>query len=212
MSYFDEKDPLMEQYLELHTSKEPETLRLLRKETHQKTTQPHMLSGYIQGRALSLISKMLRPKKILEIGTFTGYATLCLAEGLHPQGKLVTLDTNEELAWLPKKYLKEHTQIDFQIKNALDFLKQNPQHWDLVFIDADKENYPEYLHLLLPHLDSGAVLLFDNVLWYGKVLDPNPKAKSTLAIQKLNREITQNPDLENVILPLRDGLHIVRKI
>lgn len=214
MSFFEEQCPEMDRYLENHTSGEPEILKRLRKETFQKTTQPHMISGYQQGRLLAILSKMSRPKKILEIGTFTGYATLCLAEGLDREGKITTLDVNEELAYLPKKYFAESEfsgQIDFQLKDAKDFLEETAEFFDFVFIDADKENYMTYFKLIKPHLKSGAVIVFDNVLWYGKVLEENPKKKATQIIKELNEAVTKDTDFENLILPLRDGLHLIRK-
>ena len=214
MSFFEEKCPEMDRYLENHTSAEPEILKRLRKETFQKTTQPHMISGYLQGRLLAILSKMINPKNILEIGTFTGYATLCLAEGLSADGKITTLDINEELAYLPKKYFEESEysgQIDFQLKDAKAFLKETDEFFDFVFIDADKENYVEYFNLIKPRIKSGAVVLFDNVLWYGKVLEEDPKQKSTQIIQELNDLIAKDEDFENLILPLRDGLHLSRK-
>ena len=214
MSFFEEQCPEMDRYLENHTSTEPEILKRLRKETFQKTTQPHMISGYLQGRLLAILSKMMNPKNILEIGTFTGYATLCLAEGLSPAGKITTLDINEELAYLPRKYFQESEfsgQIDFQLKDAKVFLKETDEFFDFVFIDADKENYVEYFELIKPRIKSGAVVLFDNVLWYGKVLEENPKQKSTQIIQELNDLIAKDEDFENLILPLRDGLHLSRK-
>ena len=214
MSFFEEQCPEMDRYLENHTSAEPEILKRLRKETFQKTTQPHMISGYLQGRLLAILSKMINPKNILEIGTFTGYATLCLAEGLSADGKITTLDINEELAYLPKKYFEESEysgQIDFQLKDAKAFLKETDEFFDFVFIDADKENYVEYFNLIKPRIKSGAVVLFDNVLWYGKVLEEDPKQKSTQIIQELNDLIAKDEDFENLILPLRDGLHLSRK-
>ena len=214
MSFFEEQCPEMDRYLENHASAEPDILKRLRKETFQKTTQPHMISGYLQGRLLAILSKMIHPKNILEIGTFTGYATLCLAEGLSTDGKITTLDINEELAYLPKKYFQESEysgQIDFQLKDAKAFLKETDEVFDFVFIDADKENYVEYFNLIKPRLKSGAVVLFDNVLWYGKVLEENPKQKSTQIIKELNAMIAKDEDFENVILPLRDGLHLSRK-
>ena len=214
MSFFEEQCPEMDRYLENHTSVEPEILKRLRKETFQKTTQPHMISGYLQGRLLAILSKMMNPKNILEIGTFTGYATLCLAEGLSSAGKITTLDINEELAYLPRKYFQESEysgQIDFQLKDAKAFLKETEEFFDFVFIDADKENYVEYFNLIKPRIKSGAVVLFDNVLWYGKVLEENPKQKSTQIIQELNDLIAKDEDFENLILPLRDGLHLSRK-
>lgn len=215
MSYFDEQLPEMDRYLEQHASSEPEILKSLRKETYQKTTQPHMISGYQQGRFLTIISKILRPEKILEIGTFTGYATLCLAEGLPKGGVITTLDINEELAYLPKKYFAESEfsqQIDFRIQDAKDFLKETNETFDLVFIDADKENYVEYFHSIKPKLKSASVVMFDNVLWYGKVLQENPKQKSTQVIRQLNELIAADEDFENLILPLRDGVNLLRKI
>lgn len=214
MSFFEEQCPEMDRYLENHGSAEPDILKRLRKETFQKTTQPHMISGYQQGILLSIISKLMQPKNILEIGTFTGYATLCLAEGLQKDGKLTTLDINQELAYLPKKYFAESEfsrQIDFKIKDAKAFLKETNSIFDLIFIDADKENYVEYFKLIKPKVKSGSVILFDNVLWYGKVLEENSKQKSTQIIQELNDMIAKDEDFENLILPLRDGLNLIRK-
>lgn len=213
MSFFEEISPEMDRYLESHASSEPDILKRLRKETFRKTTQPHMISGYQQGRLLSILSKMLQPKNILEIGTFTGYAALCLAEGLKKDGKIITLDINQELAYLPRKYFEESVfsnQIDFRLQDARDFLADNKTLFDLVFIDADKENYVEYLALIKPHLRSGSVVLFDNVLWYGKVLEENPKQKATQRIKELNSLIAQDEDFENLILPLRDGINLMR--
>ena len=186
MSFFEENCPEMDRYLENHASAEPAILKKLRKETYQKTTQPHMISGYQQGRLLSILSKMMQPKNILEIGTFTGYATLCLAEGLAKEGKITTLDVNEDLAYLPQKYFNESeysAQIDFRIQDAKVFLKETNEIFDLVFIDADKENYVEYFKLIKARLKSGSVVMFDNVLWYGKILEENPKMKSTQNIK-----------------------------
>ena len=215
MSFFEENCPEMDRYLENHASAEPEILKRLRKETFQKTTQPHMISGYQQGRLLSILSKMLKPEKILEIGTFTGYATLCLAEGLAKNGKITTLDVNEELAYLPKKYFAESEfseKINFRLQDAKDFLKETEEVFDLVFIDADKENYAEYFRLIKPKVKSGSVIMFDNVLWYGKVLEENPKQESTKKIKELNDLVAQDTDFENLILPLRDGVNLIRKI
>lgn len=213
MSYFEELHPEMDRYLEETASKEPEILKRLLKETFQKTTQPHMISGYLQGRLLSLISKMISPEKILEIGTFTGYAALCLAEGLQKEGKLITLDVNEDLAYLPKKYFSESefsSQIDFKLQDAKEFLRTSTETFDLIFIDADKENYAEYLQLVKPRMKSGSVLMIDNVLWYGKVLDGKGN-KQTEQIKLVNKLVAEDADFENVILPLRDGIHLARK-
>ena len=215
MSFFEENCPEMDRYLENHASAEPAILKKLRKETYQKTTQPHMISGYQQGRLLAILSKMMQPKRILEIGTFTGYATLCLAEGLSKEGKITTLDVNEDLAYLPQKYFNESeysAQIDFRIQDAKVFLKETNEIFDLVFIDADKENYVEYFKLIKPRLKSGSVVMFDNVLWYGKILEEKPKMKSTQNIKELNDLVAQDEDFENLILPLRDGVNLMRKI
>ena len=215
MSFFEENCPEMDRYLENHASAEPAILKRLRKETFQKTTQPHMISGYQQGRLLSILSKMLQPEKILEIGTFTGYATLCLAEGLKENGRLTTLDVNEELAYLPKKYFAEsefREKIDFRLQDAKEFLKETDEVFDLVFIDADKENYVEYFNLIKPKVKSGSVIIFDNVLWYGKVLEENSKQQSTKKIKELNDLVAQDQDFEDLILPLRDGVNLIRKI
>lgn len=214
MSYFEELDNEMDRYLEQTTSQEPEILRRLRRETYQKTTQPHMISGRYQGRLLAIISKILCPKSVLEIGTFTGYATLSIAEGLAKDGKIITLDVNEDLAYLPKKFFAESeyvSQIDFRLQDAKDFLKTTDETFDLVFVDADKESYVEYFDLLKPCLKSGAVVLFDNVLWYGKVLETAPKQVSTQKIKELNDKIAKDEDFDNLILPLRDGLNLLRK-
>ncbi|MBW8359483.1 MAG: O-methyltransferase [Weeksellaceae bacterium] len=214
MSFFEEQCPEMDRYLENSASAEPDILKRLRKETFQKTTQPHMISGYQQGRLLTIISKLMQPRKILEIGTFTGYATLCLAEGLQKEGKITTLDVNEDLAYLPQSYFAESEysdRIDFKIQDAKDFLKKTDEIFDLVFVDADKENYVEYFNLLKPKLKSGSVLLFDNVLWYGKVLEEHPKQKSTQKIKELNELVARDDDFENLILPLRDGVNLIRK-
>lgn len=215
MSFFEENCPEMDRYLENHASAEPAILKKLRKETYQKTTQPHMISGYQQGRLLAILSKMMQPKRILEIGTFTGYATLCLAEGLAKEGKITTLDVNEDLAYLPQKYFNESeysAQIDFRIQDAKVFLKETNEIFDLVFIDADKENYVEYFKLIKARLKSGSVVMFDNVLWYGKILEEKPKMKSTQNIKELNDLVAQDEDFENLILPLRDGVNLMRKI
>jgi len=214
MSFFEEVAPEMDRYLENHTSAEPEILRKLRRETFQKTTQPHMISGYQQGRLLTIISKMLRPENVLEIGTFTGYAALCMAEGLAEGGKLTTVDVNEDLAYLPKKYFAESeyaAQIHFKLQDAKEFLKETNEVFDLVFIDADKENYAEYFRLIKPKTKSGSVIMFDNVLWYGKVLEDHPKQKATQIIRELNDLAARDDDFENLILPLRDGVNLLRR-
>ncbi|MBA5247732.1 class I SAM-dependent methyltransferase [Marnyiella aurantia] len=214
MSFFEEQCPEMDRYLENNASQEPEHLKRLRRETYHKTTQPHMLSGYQQGRLLTIISKMMSPRNVLEIGTFTGYATLCLAEGLVPDGKITTLDVNDELAYIPGKYFEESphsAKINFIIQDALDYLEQTDEFFDLVFIDADKENYVSYWNLIKPRLRSGSVVLLDNVLWYGKVLADGPVDEATRQIIELNDLVARDSDFENLILPLRDGINLIRK-
>lgn len=202
-------------YLDQHTTGESELLIQLRRETYQKTTQPHMLSGAYQGRFLSLISKLIRPKNILEIGTFTGYATLCLAEGLAPYGKIITIDRNEELMYLPQKYFAESeyaSQIEVKIGNAMEVLDQLDETFDLVFIDADKGNYVNYFHKIIDKVNVGGVILADNVLWYGKVLEPtSPKDHDTKIIKEFNDMLASDPRLETILLPIRDGISLTRK-
>lgn len=213
MSFFEELSPDMDRYLESHTSVEPEILKKLRKETFQKTTQPHMISGIHQGRLLSIISKLISPKKILEIGTFTGYATLCLAEGLQKDGKLYTIDINEDLSYIPSKYFEQSeycNQIEFVLADAKQHVKTMEVTFDLVFIDADKDSYPEYLEIIKPKMRSGGIILIDNVLWYGKVLDENGN-KTTENIKRLNQLVAKDEELESVILPIRDGIYLIRK-
>jgi O-methyltransferase len=214
MSFFSELSPDMDQYLERHTSKESDLLVRLREETYKNTPQSHMISGIQQGRFLSVISKILSPDRILELGTFTGYATLCMAEGLAKDGKITTLDINEELAYLPQKYFAESEfseQIEFRLQDAREYLKNSDEIFDLVFIDANKSAYVDYFHLIKPRLKSGSVVLFDNVLWYGKVLEENPKSKMTKKIKELNEIATADEGFDGFILPLRDGIHFLRK-
>ena len=214
MSFFSELSPDMDQYLERHTSKESDLLVRLREETYKNVPQSHMISGIQQGRFLSVISKILSPDRILELGTFTGYATLCMAEGLAKDGKITTLDINEKLAYLPQKYFAESEfseQIEFRLQDAREYLKNSDEIFDLVFIDANKSAYVDYFHLIKPRLKSGSVVLFDNVLWYGKVLEENPKSKMTKKIKELNEIASADEDFDGFILPLRDGIHFLRK-
>ncbi|MBA5629511.1 O-methyltransferase [Moheibacter lacus] len=205
----------LENYLNQNTTPVSDLLNRLEKETFQKTTQPQMLSGAYQGRMLSLISKMIRPNRILEIGTFTGYATLCLAEGLQKTGKIITIDRNEELMYLPKKYFAESEfaeQIEIQIGNALDVLDELDESFDLVFIDADKSNYINYFNKVIEKMNSGGVILADNVLWYGKVLEESkPKDKDTIVLKEFNDLVANDDRVETIILPIRDGISLIRK-
>ena len=206
----------LENYLAQHSTAETDLLKKLEKETFQKTTQPQMLSGGYQGRLLSLISKLIRPNRILEIGTFTGYATLCLAEGLTPEGKIITIDRNEELMYLPRKYFAESEysqQIEFRIGNALDVLDDLNEKFDLVFIDADKSNYINYYEKVLGKMNPGGVILADNVLWYGKVLqETKANDKDTKILKEFNELTSKDPRVESIILPVRDGISLIRKI
>jgi len=205
----------LDEYLINHSEKEPELLGNLNRETNLKVLQPRMISGTYQGRLLSLISKIINPKKILEIGTFTGYSTLCLAEGLHENGEIHTVDINEELYDLQRKYFKKssfNNNITQHLGNALDIIPKLDHDFDLIFLDADKINYPKYLDILIVRLKKGGVLLSDNVLWDGKVLNEiSQKDKSTKAIVKYNKLLNSRSDMDSVILPIRDGITISRK-
>lgn len=204
----------IDQYAIDHTQDEPELLQQLTRETWQKVLAPRMSSGHYQGRVLSMISKLIQPKSILEIGTFTGYATLCLAEGMQANATLDTIDVNEELYDMQRSYFDASAygaQIKQHTGNALDIIPKLSKTFDLVFIDADKANYPTYLELLIPKLKSGAVILSDNVLWSGKVVEKvNSKDTDTKALLRYNKILKQHPKLETVLLPIRDGLTISR--
>ena len=204
----------LDDYVVSHSQKEPELLQQLSRETWQKVLAPRMLSGHFQGRVLSMISKLINPKNILEIGTYTGYSALCLAEGIQDNGQLHTIDTNEELYDLQRKYFDKSdygNQIHQHIGNALDVIPNIDMTFDLVFIDADKKNYPNYLEVILPKLKSGSVILSDNVLWTGKVIEPLVKGDlDTEALLRYNKMVNDHPKLETVLLPIRDGLTITR--
>lgn len=204
----------LENYVAQHSQEEPELLAKLNKETHQKILQPRMLSGHFQGRVLSMLSKIIRPKAILEIGTYTGYATLCLAEGLQPGGTLDTIDVNEELVDFQKKYFDASiykNQIVQHLGNALDIIPTLSKKFDLVFIDADKENYIHYFNLVVPMMHSGGIILSDNVLWSGKVVgEVKPNDKSTNVLVTYNKLLNEDDRVETVLLPIRDGLTVTR--
>lgn len=207
---------LLFDYATLHSSKEPKLLYQLRRETHQKILQPRMLSGPLQGRFLSMLSQLICPKKILELGTFTGYATLCLAEGLNPEGILHTIDKNEELVDFQNKYFeasgKRH-QIVQHLGPALDILPQLEGPFDLVFIDADKGNTIDYFEQCIEKVASGGLILTDNVLWSGKVLDTSQKGDlETEILKRFNNMVSRDDRVQTLLLPLRDGLTISRKI
>jgi predicted O-methyltransferase YrrM len=212
MNFLPEK---IEHYTEAHTQQEPELLAQLARETWQKVVNPRMLSGHVQGRFLSMVSHMLRPKRILEIGTYTGYSALCLAEGLAADGELVTIDVNDELQWIQDKYFglsPAGKKITRYFDNALTLLPAMDCTFDLVFMDADKENYLNYYHILIDRLPTGAVILIDNVLWSGKVTEAaTTNDVETSVLQQLNTLVTTDVRVQNVLLPLRDGLMMVRK-
>ena len=213
MDFISEK---LTEYISENSNKEPKILARLNQETHQKILKPRMLSGHIQGRLLSMISKMKSPSSILEIGTFTGYGTLCLAEGLKKDGKIFTIDQNEELLKIQNKYFEESGKRDKIIQltgNAKEILNDLNETFDLVFIDADKENYIEYFKLVSERLNNNGIIISDNVLWSGKVLDPSSENdEETNALVHFNKLLNEDKRFETVILPLRDGLSISRLI
>jgi predicted O-methyltransferase YrrM len=210
--HFISKD--LEDYVTNHSQAEPELLSKLNKETYQKIMQPRMLSGHFQGRVLSMLSKIIRPKHILEIGTYTGYATLCLAEGLAENGTLDTIDIEEELVDFQRKYFDVspwNDQIFQHLGDAVDIIPTLNKKFDLVFIDADKENYVNYFHLIVPMMNKGGIILSDNVLWSGKVLEEvKPNDKSTPVLLEYNQLLNTDPRVESVLLPIRDGLTVSR--
>lgn len=204
----------LEDYVANHSQAEPELLTKLNKETYQKIMQPRMLSGHFQGRVLSMLSKIIRPKHILEIGTYTGYAALCLAEGMQENGSLDTIDINEELVSIQNKYFEASpwkNQIFAHLGDALKIIPKLNKKFDLVFIDADKENYINYFHLIVPMMNKGGIILSDNVLWSGKVLEPiSEKDTSTQVLVEYNKLINDDARVETVLLPIRDGLTVTR--
>ena len=202
----------LNEYLINHSEKEPELLSNLNRETNLKVLQPRMISGTYQGRLLSVISKIINPKKILEIGTFTGYSTLCLAEGLDENGEIHTVDINEELFDLQRKYFKKssfNNNITQHLGNALDIIPKLDRDFDLIFLDADKINYPKYLDILIVRLKKGGVLLSDNVLWDGKVLNEiSHKDKSTKAIVKYNELLNNRSQHHHFLLSILIAHHL----
>jgi predicted O-methyltransferase YrrM len=206
--------PEIDQYADDHTSPESDLLHKINRETHLEVLKPRMLSGHLQGRLLSMISKLHRPHRILEIGTYTGYAALCLAEGLAEDGKLITLDKNEELERRVRGYFDESpfaSQIELLIGNALEIIPTLKESWDLVFIDADKENYLPYYEMVIENVSTGGLIIADNVLWSGKVADDSKQDHDTQKIREFNDTIQKDKRVENVLLPVRDGLMMIRK-
>ena len=206
----------LDNYIVAHSEQEPELLQQLTRETYQKILQPIMLSGPYQGRVLSMISKLIRPQSILELGNFSGYATLCLAEGLQKNDNLHTIDINEELVDFQRKYFDKSEygqQIIQHTGSALDIIPQLDETFDLIFIDADKPNYSNYFHLIIDKLNPGGIILSDNVLWHGKVVEPvGEKDISTKSILDYNQLLKSDKRIETVVLPIRDGLTISRKL
>jgi caffeoyl-CoA O-methyltransferase len=202
----------LQRYAEQHTTPENDLLKKINRDTHANILRPRMLSGHLQGRVLAMISQMIKPKRILEIGTYTGYSALCLLEGLDDGGKLITIDINEELEEKVRAYFEtSKDKIDFRIGNAINIIPTLTDTFDLVFIDADKINYTRYFDLVIDKVRPGGIILADNVLWSGKVLDKNPDG-DTRAINAFNQKIHVDSRVENVLLPIRDGIMMIRKL
>lgn len=209
-------DKALSVYAEKHTSPESALLGKVNRETHLEVLKPRMLSGHLQGRFLAMLSQMLQPKHVLEIGTYTGYSALCLAEGLAEGGLLHTIDINEELQARVQGYIAEaglENKVQFHVGKALDLIPDFDVAWDMVFIDADKPAYRAYYEMVLPRMRQGGILLADNVLWSGKVVAERKGKpdKSTAALLEFNAWVQQDDRVENVLLPIRDGLMMVRK-
>ncbi|PLX25164.1 MAG: methyltransferase [Salinivirgaceae bacterium] len=206
----------LDDYIKAHSEPENELLKELDRQTHLKILRPRMLSGHIQGRVLSMISNMINPQNILEIGTYTGYSTICLSEGLREGGRLITCDVNDEIETFTRSFLdrsQRANQIDYRIQDARELLKNNNIEFDLVFIDGDKRQYPEYYELVLPHVRQGGYLIADNILWSGKVIEDNDHPDEyTLGVLSFNEMVQNDNRVQNVIFPFRDGLMVIRKI
>jgi predicted O-methyltransferase YrrM len=208
-------DPAIEQYALTHTQPEPEILAQLNRETWLKVLQPRMLSGHMQGRFLSLMSHLIKPKRILEIGTYTGYSAICMAEGLAQDGKLHTIDINEELETMVQQYIEKaglNAKIEMHVGNAMEIIPELNETWDMVFIDADKENYLNYFNLIIDKVRAGGLIIADNVLWSGKILQvAAPNDEETKALQTFNEAVSADNRVESQLLPIRDGLMFLRK-
>ena len=204
----------LENYIEQHSQNEPELLAQLNKETYQKILLPRMLSGHFQGRVLSMLSKLIRPINILEIGTYTGYSALCLCEGMQENGVLHTIDIKEELIDFQRKYFDKSpwgNQIVQHLGEATAIIPKLNVNFDLVFIDADKENYINYFNLIVPKINKGGIILSDNVLWSGKILEEtHPKDLETKVLKEYNLLLKNDARVETVLLPIRDGLTVSR--
>lgn len=208
-------DEAIEEYARLFSDAPSDLLQSLDRETHARILQPRMLSGHLQGRYLSMISKLISPQLIVEIGTFTGYSALCLAEGLKPNGRLISIDINEELESFTRSFFDRSLyakQIDYRIADAQQELANIEGPIDLVFIDADKRNYAKYFDLVIGKMHPGGLILVDNVLWSGKIVDPTALDKSTNALREFNQKCMDDSRVEKMLLPLRDGLYMLRVI
>jgi caffeoyl-CoA O-methyltransferase len=209
-------DPQLEAYAVAHTAPEPPALKKLNRDTYAKVMMPRMLSGHLQGRVLSMLTKMIKPQTILEIGTYTGYSAGCFAEALPVGGKIITIDINEELEVMVRDFFKEagvENKVEYLLGNALEIIPKLKESFDIVFIDADKENYGAYYDLVFDKVNQGGYIIADNVLWSGKVLlEKQKQDKDTAAITEFNKKVHDDPRVENVLLPVRDGLMIARKL
>ena len=208
-------DKHLSDYCEINTTPESEVLAKLNRETHLKVVSPRMLSGHLQGRFLSFITKLQQPKLIIEIGTYTGYSALCLAEGLAENGKLISIDVNEETSAFAKSFIQKTdyaNKIELVLADAKDYIPTINEAIDLVFIDADKKNYLNYYHLVIDKLSKGGLIIADNVLWSGKITMPESVMdKETLALHQFNQFVQKDERVENILLPVRDGLMVIRK-
>ena len=203
------------EYSEINSQEEPSLLKELNRETHLKVLNPRMLSGAFQGRLISLISKLINPKKVLEIGTYTGYSALCIYEGLDEKGVIHTIDKNEELVDIQKKYFTKTGDVEKFIQHtgtALDIIPKINETFDFIFLDADKENYINYFNCIIDKLNKNGVILADNVLWSGKVIDKNHQDETTKILRKFNDIVNNDCRVETILLPIRDGISIIRKI
>jgi caffeoyl-CoA O-methyltransferase len=208
--------PELDQYVCAHSENEPEVLRELNRKTHLSVLQPRMLSGHFQGRVLSMLSHMIQPRRVLEIGTYTGYSALSFAEGLTDDGKVITIDVNEELEDLVREYIVKagmNEKIDYRIGDAAQIIPELNETFDIVFIDADKKNYCNYYNLVFDMVRPGGYIIADNVLWSGKVLEDYEKLdRETRIIMDYNRMVHEDSRVQEVLLPIRDGLMVARKI
>ena len=205
----------IDQYSAKHTAAHSELLNLIEQETWQEVLMPRMLSGHQQGRLLSLLSHLIKPDRILEVGTYTGYSAICMAEGLSNRGVLHTIDINDELKPRVEKYLQKgdlSNTIKLHFGDAKHIIPMLKEKWDMVFIDADKESYSDYFDLVIDNMKIGGIIIADNVLWSGKVVDPNEKDHETMGLNNFNKKIVNDKRVDHQLLPVRDGLMIARRV